>query len=72
MSNKPMTDAEIGAALRDERKFLRIRQEAVAERLKVTRQVVSYMETGKRPVRASELIILCNLYRVTPNGILGF
>lgn len=67
-----ISDAEIGSCLRDERKFLRLRQEAVAKQLGVTRQVLSYIETGIRPIRATELAILCNLYRVTPNGILGF
>lgn len=67
-----LSDKQIGEALREERKYLRLTQEAVAKRLGVTRQVLSYIETGIRPVRASELALLCNLYRVTPNGILGF
>lgn len=67
-----ISDAEIGSRLRDERKFMQMRQEAVAKTLAVTRQVISQMETGERPIRARELAILCNLYRVTPNGILGF
>lgn len=63
-------NAEIGERLRDARKFLRLRQETVAQRLCVTRQVISAIETGTRPLKATELAVLCNLYRVTPDAIL--
>ena len=65
-----LSDTEIGRRLRDARKFIRLRQQAVAEQLGVTRQVVSYIETGLRPLRATEPAILCNLYRVTPDEVL--
>lgn len=68
----PYTDAQIGSLLKEERQFIQMRQQAVAKQLGVTRQVLSYIETGKRPIRATELATLCNLYRITPNGILGF
>lgn len=68
----PYTDAQIGTFLKEERQFMQIRQETAAKQLGVTRQVLSYIETGKRPIKATELATLCNLYRVTPNGILGF
>lgn len=63
-------NAEIGQRLADARKFLRLRQETVAEQLCVTRQVISSIETGARPLKATELAVLCNLYRVTPDAIL--
>jgi len=63
-------NAEIGQRLADARKFLRLRQETVAKRLCVTRQVISAIETGARPLKATELGVLCNLYRVAPNEIL--
>lgn len=64
------SNTAIGRRLRDARKFLRLRQETVAGRLGVTRQVVGSIETGSRPLRATELATLCNLYRVTPDSIL--
>lgn len=63
-------NAEIGQRLAIARKYLRLRQETVAHRLSVTRQVISSIETGARPLKATELAVLCNLYRVTPDTIL--
>jgi DNA-binding XRE family transcriptional regulator len=63
-------NAEIGQRLADARKFLRLRQDCAASRLCVTRQVISAIETGTRPLKATELAVLCNLYRVTPDVIL--
>lgn len=65
-----MANADIGQRLADARKFLRLRQETVAKRLCVTRQVISAIETGVRPLKATELAVLCDLYRVTPDMIL--
>ena len=67
-----LKNAEIGARLRDARKFLQLKQATVAERLGVSRQIVSYIENGQQPIKAQDLITLCNLYRVTPDHILGF
>jgi transcriptional regulator with XRE-family HTH domain len=65
-----LTDKEIGACLAEERKFMRLRQETVAEHLGMKRQTLSAIENGTRPVRATELAKLCNLYRVNPAGII--
>jgi Zn-dependent peptidase ImmA (M78 family) len=43
----------------------------VGQRLGVTRQVISAYESGKRGVSALELYTLCNLFRLTPNDVLG-
>ncbi len=64
------SNAQIGQRLQAARRFLRLRQQTVAERLSVTRQVISAIETGQRPLKATELAVLCNLYRVSPSDIL--
>lgn len=67
-----LTHAELGRCLQVARKRLRLSQTAVANQLKVTRQVVSAYESGKRAVSAPELQLLCNLFRLYPNDLLGF
>src|SRR6266404_1344369 len=67
-----LTYAELGQYLQQARKHIRLSQTAVASQLGVTRQVVSVIESGKRPVTSAELQILCNLFRVYPNDLLGF
>lgn len=67
-----LTHAELGRCLQAARKRIRLSQTAVATRLKVTRQVVSAYESGKRTVSAPELQLLCNLFRAYPNDMLGF
>jgi Zn-dependent peptidase ImmA (M78 family)/DNA-binding XRE family transcriptional regulator len=67
-----LTYAELGRYLQQARKHVRLSQTAVATQLGVTRQVVSAFESGKRPVSSGELQVLCNLFRVYPNDLLGF
>jgi Zn-dependent peptidase ImmA (M78 family)/transcriptional regulator with XRE-family HTH domain len=64
--------AELGKCLQEQRKRVRLSQTAVSDQLKVTRQVVSAYESGKRAVSAQELQLLCNLFRIYPNDLLGF
>lgn len=67
-----LTSKELGRCLQEARKRVRLSQTAVASELKVTRQVVSAYESGKRSVSAEELQLLCNLFRVFPNDLFGF
>jgi len=62
---------QLGRALQEARKRVRLSQTTVGQRLGVTRQVVSAYESGKRDVSAIELYTLCNLFRLTPNELLG-
>lgn len=62
---------QLGRALQEARKRVRLSQTTVGQKLGVTRQVVSAYESGKRDVSAIELYTLCNLFRVTPNELLG-
>ena len=62
---------QLGRALQEARKRVRLSQSTVGERLGVTRQVVSAYESGKRDVSAIELYTLCNLFRLTPNELGG-
>src|SRR6266853_6915868 len=67
-----LTHAELGRCLQVARKRIRLSQTAVANQLKVTRQVVSAYESGKRAISAPELQLLCNLFRIYPDDLLGF
>src|SRR4051812_41182345 len=67
-----LTSKDLGRCLQEARKRVRLSQTAVATQLKVTRQVVSAYESGKRSVTTEELQLLCNLFRVYPNDLLGF
>ncbi|MBL8017143.1 MAG: ImmA/IrrE family metallo-endopeptidase [Ignavibacteria bacterium] len=67
-----MTSENLGKCLQEARKHLRLSQTAVAKLLNVTRQVISAYESGKRDISAKELQILCNLFRIYPNDLLGF
>lgn len=62
----------IRGQLRDARKFLRLRQQAVADHLGMKRQSYAAIEKGSRSLYVMEMVQLCNLYRITPNRLLGF
>ncbi|HXM49591.1 MAG TPA: XRE family transcriptional regulator [Pyrinomonadaceae bacterium] len=62
---------QLGRSLQEARKWVRLSQTTVGQRLGVTRQVVSAYESGKRDISAIELYTLCNLFRLTPNELLG-
>ncbi len=67
-----LTPTELGRCLQEARKRVRLSQTAVSNQLKVTRQVVSAYESAKRAVSAQELQLLCNLFRIYPDDLLGF
>src|ERR1044072_850975 len=67
-----LTSSELGCYLQQARKHLRLSQTSVAGPRGVTRQAISAYESGKRNVSSHELQILCNLFRVSPNELLGF
>ena len=67
-----LTSSELGCYLQQARKHLRLSQTSVAGQLGVARQAISAYESGKRNVSSHELQILCNLFRVYPNELLGF
>src|SRR5262245_19433914 len=69
---KLMTPNEIGDRLRAARRFLRLRQQTVADYLGMKRQTYIQIEHGKRKLMATEIPPLCNLLRITPNDLLGF
>lgn len=65
-------DATVLKRLREARKFLRLRQQTVADYLGMKRQSYAAIENGLRGLTTMEMTQLCNLYRVTPNKLLGF
>jgi len=54
------------------RKQKGISQEALAERLNVSRQAISKWENGESSPELSKFIMLCEIFEVTPNFLLGY
>lgn len=48
-----------------------LRQEVVANHLKITKQQYSLYETGKREFKIKHIIELCKFYNVSADYILG-
>ncbi len=63
--------SNIGARVRELRKWLRISQTAVGTYLDIPRSAVSALESGKRDLGAQEILMLSNLLRCDPNSLLG-
>ena len=66
-----MSKEEIAARLRSAREKAGYKQEDVANLLGVTPQKVSSFETGRTRVDVDTLVILCRLYNVDANDIMG-
>ncbi|RYY28838.1 MAG: XRE family transcriptional regulator [Sphingomonadales bacterium] len=66
-SGKPSDDLEarrqMGDRLRDSRKYLGLKQDEVAQYLKIPRTALTDIENGNRKVEALELAHLARLYR---------
>lgn len=63
---------EFGSRFKALREKVRLPQDVVARALEIPRSAVSAFELGERDISASELILLCRIYRVSPNEILGW
>lgn len=61
---------EVGRRLREVRERLALTQDTVARHLGVTRQVVSDIEQGKRPLALAELDKLADLFGCSPGDFL--
>lgn len=60
---------KIGSYLAKERKSKRITQQAIADKLGVTRTAVHYWETGKRVIYADQMLNYCNELGVDPSDL---
>lgn len=60
----------VGQRLRAARRYLRLRQQFVADYLGMKRQSYAAIEKGTRKPMVIEMVLLCNLYRITPNTLL--
>ena len=61
---------EIGARIHLRRKELGLTQEALAERMEVSIQMISNVELGKKAIRPENLVRLCNALDVSADYIL--
>jgi len=61
---------EIGVRVNARRKELGLTQEALAERMEVSVQMISNVELGKKAIRPENLVKLCNALDVSADYIL--
>ena len=59
----------IGKNLKEARKLKGYTQKEVAAKLRMTQQQYSRFETGKFELNYDQILILCELYEITPNEL---
>ncbi len=64
-------DAAVGERAEHIRNVLAMSQNEVARRLGVTRQTIANYESGRTPMRADIVRMLCEVYGVSPDWLLG-
>lgn len=62
--------AEMGKRISYRRKELHMTQESLADKMEVSTQTISYIETGKKGIRPENLIKLCSVLGVSADYIL--
>lgn len=66
---KRLFDIELGKLFQNIRNQHDMSQQYVADRLKVSRSLVSSWETGERNLYMDDFIKLCDIYNVDPNEV---
>lgn len=64
-------DEIVGARIRDLRNGMKLSQDELAAKAKVTRGAISLYELGKRKIDTYVLMKLCNALEVEPNQLMG-
>lgn len=59
----------IGKNLKEARKFKNLTQKEVAVKLGMTQQQYSRFENGKFELNYAQILLLCELYEITPNEL---
>lgn len=72
MNNVTQYEKDVGERARHIRQILSMNQSEVSKLLGVTRQTLNNYESGRTPMRVGALRRLCDVYRVSPEWILGF
>lgn len=73
VKGKPLeADIQLGRELRRYRMKCMLTQDQVAQELGVTFQQVQKYERGANRISATKLVIVCEMFGITPNEILGF
>lgn len=69
-----MTDfnKSIGKKMQNLRSAVGLKQSDVAKLLDIPRTAISLLECGERDLSVYEFNMLCKLYRISPNEILGW
>ena len=62
--------SEMGIRIAGRRKELGLTQEALAEQMNVSVQMISYMETGRKAIRPENLVKLCDALQVSADYVL--
>ena len=69
--NKEVKNLKLGKRLADLRKEKGITQEELANKLYVTRKIISKWETDNCIPNLDEIVSLCEVYGITPNELIG-
>lgn len=59
----------IGKNLKEARRFKNLTQKEVAVKLGMTQQQYSRFENGKFELNYAQILLLCELYEITPNEL---
>lgn len=70
MSRKTVTDADIGALVREKRKAAEVSQPDLAEVLGVSEQMVQHYETGRNPLTVAKLYAIARKLRCAVTDLL--
>lgn len=61
---------EIGNRIYERRKYLKLTQEQVAEKMGVSVQMISNLELGKKAIRPENLVKICSVLNISNDYIL--
>lgn len=62
---------QLGAVMREEREKARVTQPEMARKLGVTKQLISFWESGRRTVSARHLVMYCHALGLTVDSVLA-
>lgn len=65
-------DVRLGNKLKKLRDQVGLNQQHISTLLEIPRSALALIESGKRPLSIEEFDLICRIYRISPNEILGW
>jgi transcriptional regulator with XRE-family HTH domain len=69
--NKPLSDAQVGAAIRRVRTAAGMSQQELASAVGTWAPTIGKLEAGTRPLRFTEAVALCAVFGISVNQLIG-